>query len=152
MKITHAALVALGIAAAQPAIAQEADQPIRIITSFQIDSMDPESEGFWFQEFGVAELLMEFQPDGTVAPWLAESLTQVDDLTWVITLNGGVTFHNVPGDGCRSGEGGDGLPFGEQVIAPGHRPARDDLRGHRPAGNHGHHSPAGARATQRAGP
>lgn len=94
MKITHAALVALGIAAAQPAIAQEADQPIRIITSFQIDSMDPESEGFWFQEFGVAELLMEFQPDGTVAPWLAESLTQVDDLTWVITLNGGVTFHN----------------------------------------------------------
>ncbi|PJE27118.1 peptide ABC transporter substrate-binding protein [Pseudooceanicola antarcticus] len=56
--------------------------------------MDPETDGFWFQEFGVAELLMEFQPDGTVAPWLAESLTQVDDLTWVIALNEGVTFQN----------------------------------------------------------
>ncbi|EBA07611.1 ABC transporter substrate-binding protein [Sagittula stellata] len=78
----------------QPAPAQEADQPIRVITSFQIDSMDPESEGFWFQEFGVAELLMEFQRDGSVAPWLAESLEQVDDLTWVITLNKGVTFQN----------------------------------------------------------
>lgn len=94
MKPTHAALLAFGLAAAQPALAQEANQPIRIITSFQIDSMDPESEGFWFQEFGVAELLMEFQPDGSVAPWLAESLRQVDDLTWVITLNEGVTFHN----------------------------------------------------------
>lgn len=94
MKPTHAALLAFGLATAQPALAQEANQPIRIITSFQIDSMDPESEGFWFQEFGVAELLMEFQPDGSVAPWLAESLRQVDDLTWVITLNEGVTFHN----------------------------------------------------------
>ena len=77
-----------------PAFAQEADQPIRVITSFRIDSMDPEAKGFWFQEFGVGELLMEFQPDGTIAPWLAKSLTQVDELTWVIELNEGVTFHN----------------------------------------------------------
>lgn len=94
MKSTYTATLALGLAFAQPTLAQEADQPIRIITSFQIESMDPESEGFWFQEFGVAELLMEFQPDGSIAPWLAESLTQVDDLTWVIALNEGVTFHN----------------------------------------------------------
>ena len=83
-------LPALGL----PVFAQEADQPIRVITSFRIDSMDPEAKGYWFQEFGVGELLMEFKPDGTVAPWLAKSLTQVDDLTWVIALNEGVTFQN----------------------------------------------------------
>ncbi len=86
--LLSAALVGL------PLVADAQDQPIRILTSFKIDSMDPDSEGFWMQEFGVAELLMEFQPDGSIAPWLAKSLTQVDDLTWVIALNEGVTFHN----------------------------------------------------------
>ncbi|EPX78642.1 ABC transporter substrate-binding protein [Salipiger mucosus] len=89
-----ASTLALALTLGQPTPAQQTDQPIRIITSFRIDGMDPETEGFWFQEFGVAELLMEFRRDGSVAPWLAESLERVDDLTWVITLNEGVTFHN----------------------------------------------------------
>lgn len=89
-----ASTLALALTLGQPALVQAADQPIRVITSFKFDSMDPEKEGFWFQEFGVAELLMEFQQDGSVGPWLAESLEQVDDLTWVIALNDGVTFQN----------------------------------------------------------
>jgi len=86
--------LAFALTFGQPALTQDADQPIRVITSFKIDSMDPEAEGFWFQEFGVAELLMEFRPDGSVAPWLAKSLTQVNDTTWTITLNAGVNFQN----------------------------------------------------------
>lgn len=93
-RLTSAAALVLTMALTQPGIADGADQPIRILTSFKIDSMNPEAEGFWFQEFGVAELLMEFQPDGTMAPWLASDLRQTEDHSWVITLQEGVTFQN----------------------------------------------------------
>ena len=71
-----------------------ADDIIHMATSFQIRSMDPVSQGFWMQEFGQGELLMQFQPDGTITPWLAESLERTDDTTWVITIRDGVTFQN----------------------------------------------------------
>jgi peptide/nickel transport system substrate-binding protein len=77
--------------AALPVLAED---KIRMATSFQIRSMDPVSQGFWMQEFGQGELLMKFQPDGSITPWLAQSVTRVDDTTWVITLREGVTFQN----------------------------------------------------------
>ena len=73
--------------------AQEA-APLRIVTSFDIESMNPAEDGFWMQEFGVAELLMKFEADGTNQPWLLESLTARDELTWVGTLRHGLTFQN----------------------------------------------------------
>ncbi|MEM8789911.1 MAG: ABC transporter substrate-binding protein [Pseudomonadota bacterium] len=79
-------------AVALPAAA--ADDVINMVTSFQIRSMDPVSQGFWMQEFGQGELLMKFQPDGTITPWLAESLERTDDTTWVITIRDGVSFQN----------------------------------------------------------
>lgn len=77
---------------ATPALAQ--DTIINMATGFQIRSMDPVEQGFWMQEFGQGELLMKFQPDGSITPWLAESLTRVDDTTWIITIHDGVTFQN----------------------------------------------------------
>lgn len=71
-----------------------ADDILNMATSFQIRSMDPIKQGFWMQEFGQGELLMQFQPDGTITPWLAESLTRSDETTWVITIRDGVTFQN----------------------------------------------------------
>ncbi|MBF9052107.1 ABC transporter substrate-binding protein [Roseobacter sp. HKCCD9010] len=71
-----------------------ADDILRMATSFQIRSMDPVSQGFWMQEFGQGELLMQFQPDGTITPWLAESLELTDGTTWVITIRDSVTFQN----------------------------------------------------------
>ncbi|MBO9474125.1 ABC transporter substrate-binding protein [Shimia sp. R10_1] len=70
------------------------DTIINMATSFQIRSMDPVKQGFWMQEFGQGELLMKFQPDGSITPWLAESLTREDETTWVITIRDGVTFQN----------------------------------------------------------
>ncbi len=84
----------LGGAMALTALPAAAEDIIRMATSFQIRSMDPVSQGFWMQEFGQGELLMKFQPDGTITPWLAESLTRTDDTTWVITIRDGVTFQN----------------------------------------------------------
>lgn len=84
--------LAFGTLTTLPAIAQ--DSVINMATGFQIRSMDPVEQGFWMQEFGQGELLMKFQPDGSVTPWLAESLTRVDDTTWIIAVNDGVTFQN----------------------------------------------------------
>lgn len=67
---------------------------LHMATSFPIASMDPIGEGFWFQEFGAGELMMRFEPDGTLVPWLAESLVNVDDTTWSLTIRDGVTFQN----------------------------------------------------------
>jgi len=72
--------LALGGALALGATPVLADDVIHMATSFQIRSMDPVAQGFWMQEFGQGELLMQFQPDGTITPWLADSLTRTDDL------------------------------------------------------------------------
>ncbi|QPH55623.1 ABC transporter substrate-binding protein [Pontivivens ytuae] len=86
--------ILLGGAIALTALPAAADDIINMATSFQIRSMDPVEQGFWMQEFGQGELLMQFQPDGTITPWLAESLERTDDTTWVITIRDGVTFQN----------------------------------------------------------
>ena len=86
--------LALGSALALAAVPAVADDIINMATSFQIRSMDPVKQGFWMQEFGQGELLMKFQPDGNITPWLAESLERKDETTWVITIRDGVTFQN----------------------------------------------------------
>ncbi|WP_328794903.1 ABC transporter substrate-binding protein [Jannaschia marina] len=86
--------LALAAALTLAALPASADRIIDMATSFQIRSMDPANQGFWMQEFGQGELLMKFQPDGTITPWLAESLERTDDTTWIITIRDGVTFQN----------------------------------------------------------
>ncbi len=68
--------------------------PLRIVTSFQIASLDPIEEGFWMPEFGVAELMMQFRADGQHYPWLLESIEQIDDTTWELRVREGITFQN----------------------------------------------------------
>lgn len=67
---------------------------LRIVTSFAVENLDPIDQGFWMPEFGVAETPMRALPDGDLAPWGVESLEQVDDTTWTLTLREGVTFQN----------------------------------------------------------
>lgn len=89
------AVLLLTTALASPSVlAQESADALQIVTSFDIESMNPAEDGFWMQEFGVAELLMKFQPDGTNQPWLLESLTASDDLTWVAAIRDGISFQN----------------------------------------------------------
>lgn len=85
---------ALCIGSMLPATVHADTPPLRIVTSFAIDSMDPWNQGFWLQEFGQAELLMRFREDGQHHPWLAEDLALQNDTTWVITLRDGLSFQN----------------------------------------------------------
>jgi peptide/nickel transport system substrate-binding protein len=80
--------------AAPAASAADELPPLRIVTSFQIDSMDPVEEGFWMPEFGVGELMMQFRADGKHYPWLLESIEQLTPTTWQLRLREGITFQN----------------------------------------------------------
>jgi len=73
--------------------AQDGDV-LRLATSFPITSLDPISEGYWMQEFGVGELLMQFREDGEFHPWLLSDLEVIDDTRWRLTVREGVTFQN----------------------------------------------------------
>ncbi len=87
---------ALASAPTSTPAAPTADEPppLRIVTSFQIDSLNPIDDGFWMPEFGVGELMMQFRADGQHYPWLLESIDQIDDTTWELRLREGITFQN----------------------------------------------------------
>lgn len=77
------------------ALAQDdARDVLRFATSFEILNLDPIQEGYWMQEFGVGELLMQFRADGQFHPWLLESIESRDELSWVMQVRRGVTFQN----------------------------------------------------------
>ncbi|WP_084657359.1 ABC transporter substrate-binding protein [Natronohydrobacter thiooxidans] len=88
--LAGAAALALPMAVA----ADDAHPPLRMVTSFTINSMDPWTQGFWMQEFGQAELLMQFRDDGAHHPWLLEALDKPEPTRWVMTLRDGITFQN----------------------------------------------------------
>jgi peptide/nickel transport system substrate-binding protein len=68
--------------------------PLRMVTSFTIASMNPWEDGFWMQEFGQAELLMQFREDGRHHPWILSALDAPEPTRWVMTLREGITFQN----------------------------------------------------------
>lgn len=63
-------------------------------TPYGITDLNPAMSGFWAPEFGYGELLMQAQEDGSIEPWVLESLEPASDTTWLLTLNEGVTFQN----------------------------------------------------------
>ncbi|MBW7922646.1 MAG: ABC transporter substrate-binding protein [Rubellimicrobium sp.] len=93
--ITRRALaLALAFGLAPGLAAADDPAPLRIVTSFSIDSMNPWEDGFWMQEFGQAELLMQFRDDGLHHPWLLAGLENPEPTRWVMELRPDVTFQN----------------------------------------------------------
>lgn len=88
------AVAALTLALTTSATAEDQPAPLRVVTSFSIDSMNPWNDGFWMQEFGQAELLMQFRDDGQHHPWLLSALDHPEPNRWVMTLREGLTFQN----------------------------------------------------------
>lgn len=44
--------------------------------------------------YGVGECLVKISEEGTIEPWIADSWTLIDDLTWEINIKDNVTFSN----------------------------------------------------------
>ncbi|MCW0215736.1 MAG: ABC transporter substrate-binding protein [Pseudonocardia sp.] len=67
---------------------------LTLATGFAIDDLDPLENGYWGPEFGYIELLMRPERGGAPSPWVLDSLTNPQPLSWVLTLRPGITFQN----------------------------------------------------------
>jgi peptide/nickel transport system substrate-binding protein len=70
-------------------------------------NLDPADNynGWYVVKYGIGETLVKIGKDMKIEPWLAESWTQVDDVTWKIKIRDNVTFHNgakVTGDAVKA--------------------------------------------------
>lgn len=89
-----------------------AQQPLRVVAPFHVESLEPSRDGFNFTRMGVAETLVGADDGGLPVPQLASAWTLSDDrLTWRMTLRAGATFH-------------DGTPVTAEAVATSLRRAR----------------------------
>lgn len=100
------ALLIAGSAAAQDA------RTLRVVSPWEIGSLDPSRTGYVFTRLGVAETLVGATDGGAPAPALAASWAASDDGTvWRFTLREGARFH-------------DGTPVTADIAAAALRRAR----------------------------
>jgi peptide/nickel transport system substrate-binding protein len=92
-----AASLALGASAtvlSQRAWAQE-DRVLQIVSPREITSFDLGDTSYHFRRLRVAETLVTIDPEGKLAPELAESWSVSDDgLVWTFVIRKGVRFHD----------------------------------------------------------
>lgn len=85
---------ASGDAAKEPAAAKDS---LVVVIKADVRSFDPifgnDTAGHQVYD-QIYETLLKFDKDGNMVPWLAESVTQTDDVTYEIKLKKGVKFHN----------------------------------------------------------
>ncbi|MFC3028088.1 MULTISPECIES: ABC transporter substrate-binding protein [Roseomonadaceae] len=82
-----------------------AQQPLRVVAPFHVDSLEPSRDGFNFTRMGVAETLVGADDGGLPVPQLASGWTLSEDrLTWRMTLRAGAVFH-------------DGTPVTAEAVA-----------------------------------
>lgn len=93
-------------------------------TYFYAMSADPASDwdSWYLQYYGIVENLFRVSDDLTAEPWLAESIENIDELTWKITLRDGLTFSNgQPVDGAAVKAAWDRTyaenPRGQETLA-----------------------------------
>lgn len=87
---TFAALVSL----AAPAFARTDDR-LDVVAQFEIQAPEPSTSGYIFTRMGVAETLVNADPDGRLTPGLATGWQASDDgLQWRFELRDGVRFHD----------------------------------------------------------
>jgi peptide/nickel transport system substrate-binding protein len=86
-------LVAVVATLAPAAMAQDASE-LRMAENQFPTSLDSDVgfAGYSLMSYGVAEALMRVTPDMQIVPWLADSLNQVDPLTWQATIRGDAAF------------------------------------------------------------
>lgn len=83
-----------GLAWAGPLAAQNAT-PLRIVGPWDFTSLEPTDTGYLLTRLGVAETLVQVEPNGQLVGGVASGWTVGDDkLTWRFPLRAGLTFHD----------------------------------------------------------
>lgn len=75
---------------------QNEHKTLTVGMAFAPDNLDPAEgwNGWHVVKFGMGETLVKLGKDMKFEPWLAESWTKVDDVTWKIKIRDNVMFHN----------------------------------------------------------
>ena len=78
----------------QPGTQGGGERPIRLAVARMAAGVDPADDlsSSYLRMYGAAEALTKIQPDGTVAPELAERMEQTAADTWTVTLRAGAVF------------------------------------------------------------
>ncbi len=91
--------------AAVPALAQKGEPVLRVVAPWEYTSNDPADIGYILTRLGVAETLVQVEPEGQLVGGIAESWSVSEDkLSWRFKLRAGLSFH-------------DGSPVTAQAVA-----------------------------------
>ncbi|MFT4297177.1 MAG: ABC transporter substrate-binding protein [Micropruina sp.] len=92
-------VLALGLglgacSAQQPGPGQQGDRSIRLAVARMAAGVDPADDltSSYLRMYGATEALLKIQPDGSVAPELAERVEQTAPEVWTATLRSGAVF------------------------------------------------------------
>jgi peptide/nickel transport system substrate-binding protein len=74
---------------------EQAASTLRIVTSFRVQSLEPERPASYFlTEFALAELPLVFSNEGALEPQLLESYSRIDERNWRLVLRPKIKFQN----------------------------------------------------------
>ncbi|MGL5445808.1 MAG: ABC transporter substrate-binding protein, partial [Rhabdaerophilum sp.] len=75
--------------------AQQAEAVLRVVAPWEYTSNEPSDVGYILARMGVAETLVQVEPDGKLVGGIAESWSiDADKLTWRFPIRQGLTFHD----------------------------------------------------------
>lgn len=80
---------------ALPALAQQSEPVLRVVAPWEYTSNDPSDIGYILTRMGVAETLVQVEPEGQLVGGVAESWSVSEDkLSWRFKLRAGARFHD----------------------------------------------------------
>lgn len=83
------------LGSAVPSLAQQGEPVLRVVAPWEYTSNDPADTGYILTRLGVAETLVQVEPEGQLVGGIAESWSISEDkLSWRFKLHAGLSFHN----------------------------------------------------------
>ncbi len=99
-RVSRHALVAgavalTALASSSASFAQQGETVLRVVAPWEYTSNDPADTGYILARMGIAETLVQVEPDGKLVGGVAGSWSvDPDRLTWRFALRSGATFHD----------------------------------------------------------
>jgi len=95
MFLVRAILITAFFVVSAPWHGNAQERVLTVVSPWEVSDLEPLETGYVFRRLGVGETLVEVEPDGRLAPGLAESWSiDPDRLTWRFRIRAGMRFHD----------------------------------------------------------